>query len=156
MKSEEILVFSVRMEREKLAKDMKSIVTIFSLLEEENISCECVAVNIDWICVMIRETAHERLFGYLQKVANTLSGVNISVEENIVLLELEEENFDCRTVGLLMSSLSMNQIDVKILRETQKKHKLVIGLRKEEVKSALNIVTDTMNSSKKGSFQKRR
>lgn len=156
MKSEEILVFSVRMEREKLAKDMKSIVTIFSLLEEENISCECVAVNIDWICVMIRETAHERLFGYLQKVANTLSGVNISVEENIVLLELEDENFDCRTVGLLMSSLSMNQIDVKILRETQKKHKLVIGLRKEEVKSALNIVTDTMNSSKKGSFQKRR
>lgn len=156
MKSEEIQVFSVRMEREKLAKDMKSIVTIFSLLEEENISCECVAVNIDWICVMIRETAHERLFGYLQKVANTLSGVNISVEENIVLLELEDENFDCRTVGLLMSSLSMNQIDVKILRETQKKHKLVIGLRKEEVKSALNIVTDTMNSSKKGSFQKRR
>lgn len=156
MKSEEILVFSVRMEREKLAKDMKSIVTIFSLLEEENISCECVAVNIDWICVMIRETAHERLFGYLQKVANTLSGVNISVEENIVLLELEDENFDCRTVGLLMSSLSMNQIDVKILRETQKKHKLVIGLRKEEVKSALNIMTDTMNSSKKGSFQKRR
>ena len=57
----EVMVLRVTIEREKLAKDEKSIRKIFQVLEECRVPCECMAINIDWLAVYVRPAENGKL-----------------------------------------------------------------------------------------------
>ncbi len=53
-KIREINALRITIGRRKLARDRKSIQIIFQVLEECGIPCECMAINIDWLAIVVR------------------------------------------------------------------------------------------------------
>ena len=133
-------VFAVKIEREKLGKDAKNIIRIFSIMEEHRISCEFVAKNIDWISITVREEYVDKTIRFMQVLSRDITGINITSDRDITLLVVEQYEFDTRAIGLLFSYLELQGIDIKMFRQIRNSHKIVVGVRKTQFDQAKDIV----------------
>lgn len=133
-------VFTITLDRPKLAKDAKTIIRIFELLEEEGIPSECQAVNIDWLAITMREEYRTSMPEFLRKLVSEIAGINVAIGDAFTLLCIEGETLTSRMTGLIVGSLSLENIEVRMLRQIKGNEKLVIGLNTEDVEDAKDII----------------
>lgn len=140
MKVRELNVFTVRFEKEKLAKDAKTRIKIFELLEELAIPVECVAVNIDWFAVTMRIEQKHKMLEYMHRVSKEIRGMNILLGDEFKILSMEEDEFHSRRVGMYLSFLELQGIDILMCRQIKNNQKLVFGFKKEQFEKAKEII----------------
>lgn len=133
-------VFTIKLDRPKLAKDAKTVIKIFELLEEVGVPSECQAVNIDWLAITVREEYRVKMPEFLPKLIGEISGINVSIGDAFTLLSIEGETLTSRMIGLIVGSLSLENIEVRMLRQIKGKEKLVIGLNAEDIEDAKEII----------------
>lgn len=141
-----ISVFRITMEREKLAKDEKTIRKIFEMLEECGIPCECIAINIDWLAIVIRESEYGKFGAFAAMIGQKLDRINISIERRVVLLCVEGEQITSRGIGMIVSSLTMQNIEIKMHRYLQCHDRFMIGVASEASENAKRIITEIIGA----------
>lgn len=142
----EINAVRITIGRRKLARDRKSIQIIFQVLEEWGIPCECMAINIDWLAVVVREAVQEKVGGFMAELERRLSQVNISMGEEIVLFYLENWHVTSRGIGFIVTSLSLQNVDIIMQRYVRCEDRLVVGVPAEQAKEAGAILVEMMDS----------
>lgn len=141
-----ISVFRITMEREKLAKDEKTIRKIFEMLEECGIPCECIAINIDWLAIVIRESEYGKFGAFAAMIGQKLDRINISIERRVVLLCVEGKQITSRGIGMIVSSLTMQNIEIKMHRYLQCRDRFMIGVAAEASENAKRIITEIIGA----------
>lgn len=142
----EINALRITIGRRKLARDKKSIQIIFQVLEECGIPCECMAINIDWLAVVVRAAMREKVEGFVAELEGRLSHVNISMGEEIVLFYLENWHMTSRGIGFIVTSLSLQDVDIILQRYVRCEDRLVIGVDAEEAREAGEILKGVLES----------
>lgn len=137
---QEITAVRITIERPKLARDEKSVQKIFEVLEKCHIPCECMAINIDWLAIVVRESERGKIDGFIQMLEQELSGTKISVNGEVRLLYLENGQLNSRRIGMITSSLSLQEIDIRMQRYLRCEDRLVIGVSAEDVERARQII----------------
>ncbi len=112
----EVMVLRVTIEREKLAKDEKSIRKIFQVLEECRVPCECMAINIDWLAVYVRQAENGKLKRCMLRLGQELDRINITIDRDVRMLCIEGRQMTPRDVGMIASGLTMQDIEIKMQR----------------------------------------
>lgn len=149
MKVRELNVFTVRLEKEKLAKDAKTLIKIFAILEELSIPVECVAINIDWFAVTMRMEQKSKMVEYMAKVTREIRGMNIILGDEFKILSMEEDEFNTRRIGMYLSFLELQGIDILMCRQIKNNQKLVFGFKKEQFERAKEIIQSVENETKR-------
>ena len=85
----EISAIRVTIGRPKLARDRKSVLKIFEVLEKCLIPCECMAINIDWLAIVVRISEGGRIDGFIAMLKEALAGTSIEVNGEVRLLYIE-------------------------------------------------------------------
>ncbi|MDE5679972.1 MAG: hypothetical protein K2I01_06015 [Lachnospiraceae bacterium] len=147
MKNEirEMAVFRITIEREKLAKDKKGVCRIFELLEECRIPCECIAINIDWLAIVIRESEYGKLSGFLVLLRQTMSKINTFIEREMALLCIVGEEISSRGIGMVTSSLIMQGIEIKMQRYLQCRDRFMVCVSTDAAKQAGQIIAGILD-----------
>ena len=135
--------------RDRLARDRKSIQIIFQVLEECGIPCECMAINIDWLAVVVREAVREKVGGFVAELKRRLSQVNISMGEEMVLFYLENWNVTSRGIGFIITSLSLQNVDIVMQRYVKCEDRLVVGVSADVAGEAGAILREIMESGER-------
>ncbi len=143
MEIRELPVFSVKIEREKIAKDAKAIIRFFQLLENENIPCECVAINIDWISITILQTYRKKFPDFLYHLGLEFKGINVIMDNEFLLLSVEGITFTSRKVGYYMTALMFHGIFPHLMRQIKGNRKLVIGVDTECRDLAIQLIKES-------------
>ncbi len=130
---QEITAVRITIERPKLARDEKSVQKIFEVLEKCRIPCECMAINIDWLAIVVREAERGKIDGFIGMLEQELSGTRISINGDVMLLYLENGQLTSRRIGLIASSLSLQGVDIRMQRYLRCEDRLVIGVSAEDV-----------------------
>lgn len=144
-KIREMAVFRITIEREKLAKDKKSVCRIFELLEECRIPCECIAINIDWLAIVIRESEYGKLSGFLVLLRQNMGRMNTFIERNMALLCMVGEGISSRGIGMVTSSLIMQGIEIKMQRYLQCRDRFMVCVATEAAEQAGQIIAEIMD-----------
>ena len=148
-KIREINALRITIGRRKLARDRKSIQIIFQVLEECGIPCECMAINIDWLAVVVREAVREKVDGFVAELKRRLSQVNISMGEEMVLFYLENWNVTSRGRGFIITSLSLQNVDIVMQRYVKCEDRLVVGVSADVAGEAGAILREIMESGER-------
>ena len=75
----EISAIRVTIGRAKLARDRKSVLKIFEVLEKCLIPCECMAINIDWLAIVVRKTESGKIDGFIAMLKQELEKEGVAV-----------------------------------------------------------------------------
>ena len=142
---QKITAFRITIERRKLARDKKSIQIIFEVLEECKIPCECMAINIDWLAIVIRKSERGKASRFIELLEERLSQIDISIEGDIVLLYLENGKMTSRRIGRIISSLSIQGIDIVMQRYLTCEDRLVIGIAPEDADQSIGIIREIVD-----------
>lgn len=142
---QKITAFRITIERRKLARDKKSIQIIFEVLEECKIPCECMAINIDWLAIVIRKSERGKASRFIELLEERLSQIDISREGDIVLLYLENGKMTSRRIGMIISSLSIQGIDIVMQRYLTCEDRLVIGIAPEDADQSIGIIREIVD-----------
>ena len=142
----EISAIRVTIGRPKLARDRKSVLKIFEVLEKCLIPCECMAINIDWLAIVVRISEGGRIDGFIAMLKEALAGTSIEVNGEVRLLYIERGQFTSRRIGIIVSSLSMQDIEINMRRYVRCEDRLVIGVSVEDVSKAHRIVRAILES----------
>lgn len=142
----EISAIRVTIGRPKLARDRKSVLKIFEVLEKCLIPCECMAINIDWLAIVVRISEGGRIDGFIAMLKEALAGTSIEVNGEVRLLYIERGQFTSRRIGIIVSSLSMQDIEINMQRYVRCEDRLVIGVSVEDVSKAHRIVRAILES----------
>ena len=142
----EISAIRVTIGRAKLARDRKSVLKIFEVLEKCLIPCECMAINIDWLAIVVRISEGGRIDGFIAMLKEALAGTSIEVNGEVRLLYIERGQFTSRRIGIIVSSLSMQDIEINMQRYVRFEDRLVIGVSVEDVSKAHRIVRAILES----------
>ena len=145
----EISAIRVTIGRAKLARDRKSVMKIFEVLEKCLIPCECMAINIDWLAVVVREAVREKVGGFVAELKRRLSQVNISMGEEMVLFYLENWNVTSRGIGFIITSLSLQNVDIVMQRYVKCEDRLVVGVSADVAGEAGAILREIMESGER-------
>ena len=145
----EINALRITIGRRKLARDKKSIQIIFQVLEECGIPCECMAINIDWLAVVVRDAVREKIDGFMAELERRLSQVNISMGDEMVLFYLENWHVTSRGIGFIITSLSMQNVDIVMQRFVRCEDRLVIGVSAEVAGEAGEILKGIMEAGER-------
>lgn len=145
-KIREVPAFRLTIERDKLARDEKCIGKIFEVLEECRIPCECMALNIDSLSTAIRKTEQEKVGRFIPMLEHELGQVRVSIEDNVMLLCVESEEIMGRGIGMIVSSLSMQNIEIKMQRYLRCRNLFVVCVAAESVDQARQIIIETIPS----------
>lgn len=143
---QKIDAFRITIERRKLARDEKSIQKIFQVLEECGIPCECMAINIDWLAIVMREAELGKVSGFVERLGRELSNTEICINGRIVLLYLENGQMTSRRIGMLISSLAIQDVDIVMQRYIKCEDRLVIGTSVEDAERAQEIIREVVDS----------
>ena len=146
-KIREINALRITIGRRKLARDRKSIQIIFQVLEECGIPCECMAINIDWLAIVVRKP--EKVGGFVAELKRRLSQVNISMGEEMVLFYLENWNVTSRGIGFIITSLSLQNVDIVMQRYVKCEDRLVVGVSADVAGEAGAILREIMESGER-------
>jgi len=144
MRIRELDVFTIRMEREKLAKDAETVISIFATLETMELPLECVAINIDWFSITMRSELKRKMIDFMQHLARNIHGLNVNLEEDFRLLVVEDYEFNSRKIGMLMTALEMQDIEIRMVRQIKNNQKIVIGFQKNQYEEGKQIVLDIL------------
>ena len=136
----EISAIRVTIGRAKLARDRKSVLKIFEVLEKCLIPCECMAINIDWLAIVVRKTESGKIDGFIAMLKQELDATTIDINGEVRLLYIEQGRFNTRRIGIIISSLSIQDIDINMQRYVRCEDRLVIGVSAEDVDRAHKIV----------------
>ncbi|MCM1222367.1 MAG: hypothetical protein NC548_48660 [Lachnospiraceae bacterium] len=145
-KIREVPAFRLTIDRDKLARDEKCIRKIFEVLEECRIPCECMALNIDSLSTAIRKTEQEKLGRFIPMLERELGQVHISIEDNVMLLCVESEEIKGRRIGMIVSSLSMQNIEIKMQRYLRCRNLFVVCVAADAVEQARQIIIEAVPS----------
>ena len=129
----EISAIRVTIGRAKLARDERSVVKIFEVLEKCLIPCECMAINIDWLAIVVRKPESGKIDGFIAMLREELDATTIDVNGEVRLLYIEHGRFNTRRIGMIVSSLSIQD-------------RFVIGVSVEDVGRAHRIVRGLLDS----------
>lgn len=143
---QEITAVRVTIERAKLARDEKGVQKIFEVLERCTIPCECMAINIDWLAIVIRKIESGKISGFIELLGQELADTIISVNGEVKLLYIEQGQFNSRRIGILVSALSIQGIDITMQRYLECEDRLVIGVPVEDVGRARRIVAEILEA----------
>ena len=143
-KIREVPAFRLTIERDKLARDEKCIEKILEVLEEYRIPCECMALNIDSLSTAIRKTEQEKLSSFIPRLEQERGKVHISIEDNVMLLCVESEQIKGLKIGMIISSLSMQNIEIKMQRYLRCRNLLVVCVAADKVEQARRIITEVI------------
>lgn len=143
---QKIDAFRITIERRKLARDEKSIQKIFEVLEYCGIPCECMAINIDWLAIVMREAEQGKVSRFVEQLSRELCNTEICINGKIVLLYLENGQMDSRRIGMLISSLAIQDVDIVMQRYIKREDRLVIGTAVEDAQRAQEIIREVVDS----------
>lgn len=143
---QEITAIRVTIERAKLARDEKSVQKIFEVLERCRIPCECMAINIDWLAIVVRKAESGKLNHFILTLGQELSGTNISINGEVVLLYIEKGRLNSRRIGMIVTSLSLQDVEINMQRYLRCEDRLVIGVSAEDVGKAHRIIAQIIDS----------
>lgn len=143
---QEITAVRVTIERAKLARDEKGVQKIFEVLERCTIPCECMAINIDWLAIVIRKIESGKISGFIELLGQELADTIISVNGEVKLLYIEQGQFNSRRIGILVSALSIQGIDITMQRYLECEDRLVIGVPVKDVGRARRIVAEILEA----------
>ena len=132
----EISAIRVTIGRAKLARDERSVVKIFEVLEKCLIPCECMAINIDWLAIVVRKPESGKIDGFIAMLKQELHATTIDINGEVRLLYIEHGRFNTRRIGIIISSLSIQDIDINMQRYVRCEDRLVVGVAVEEVSRA--------------------
>ena len=142
----EISAIRVTIGRAKLARDRKSVMKIFEVLEKFLIPCECMAINIDWLAIVVRKSESGKIDGFIAMLEKELSGTSIEVNGEVRLLYIEQGHFNTRRIGILISSLSIEDIEINMQRYVRCEDRLVIGVSVADVSRSHRIVRGILDA----------
>jgi hypothetical protein len=142
----EISAIRVTIGRAKLARDRKSVMKIFEVLEKCLIPCECMAINIDWLAIVVRKSESGKIDGFIAMLEKELSGTSIEVNGEVRLLYIEQGHFNTRRIGILISSLSIEDIEINMQRYVRCEDRLVIGVSVADVSRSHRIVRGILDA----------
>lgn len=142
----EISAIRVTIGRAKLARDERSVVKIFEVLEKCLIPCECMAINIDWLAIVVRKPESGKIDGFIAMLREELDATTIEVNGEVRLLYIEHGRFNTRRIGMIVSSLSIQDIDINMQRYVRCEDRFVIGVSVEDVGRAHRIVRGLLDS----------
>lgn len=98
---QEISGFRITIEREKLARDPDSMRKVFETLEECGLSCECMALNLDWLSIVVRESEKGKLSRFMLVLGQRLSRIDISIDGEVAILYIEGSQITSRGIGIV-------------------------------------------------------
>ena len=142
----EISAIRVTIGRAKLARDGKSVQKIFEVLEKCLIPCECMAINIDWLAIVVRKSEGGKINGFIAMLKEELDAITIDVNGEVRLLYIEQGRFTTRRIGIIVSSLSIQDIEINMQRYVRCEDRLVIGVSLKDVSRAHRIVRGILDS----------
>ena len=142
----EISAIRVTIGRAKLARDRKSVMKIFEVLEKCLIPCECMAINIDWLAIVVRKSESGKIDGFIAMLEKELSGTSIEVNGEVRLLYIEQGHFNTLRIGILFSSLSIEDIEINMQRYVRCEDRLVIGVSVADVSRSHRIVRGILDA----------
>ena len=116
------------------------------MLEDCGIPCECMAINIDWLAIVMRETELGKVNRFVEQLGRELSNTEICINGKIVLLYLENGQITSRRIGMLISSLAIQDIDIVMQRYIKCEDRLVIGTSVEDAERARDIIREVVDS----------
>ena len=142
----EISAIRVTIGRAKLARDRKSVLKIFEVLEKCLIPCECMAINIDWLAIVVRKTESGKIDGFIAMLREELDATTIDVNGEVRLLYIEHGRFNTRRIGMIVSSLSIQDIDINMQRYVRCEDRFVIGVSVEDVSRSHRIIRGILDA----------
>ncbi len=142
----EISAIRVTIGRAKLARDEKSVQKIVEVLDKCLIPCECMAINIDWLAIVIRKSEGGKINRFIAMLKEELDGTSIEVNGELRLLYIEQGHFTTRRIGIIVSSLSMQDIEINMQRYVRCEDRLVIGVSVEDVSRAHRIIRGILDA----------
>ena len=142
----EVMVLRVTIEREKLAKDEKSIRKIFQVLEECRGPCECMAINIDWLAVYVRQAENGKLKRCMLRLGQELDRINITIDRDVRMLCIEGRQMTPRDVGMIASGLTMQDIEIKMQRYLRCRDLFVVCVSAGEAEESRRIISELLVS----------
>nr|WP_296440106.1 hypothetical protein [uncultured Acetatifactor sp.] len=119
---------------------------IFEVLEKCLIPCECMAINIDWLAIVVRKSESGKIDGFIAMLEKELSGTSIEVNGEVRLLYIEQGHFNTRRIGILISSLSIEDIEINMQRYVRCEDRLVIGVSVADVSRSHRIVRGILDA----------
>ena len=144
---QEISGFRITIEREKLARDPDSMRKVFETLEECGLSCECMALNLDWLSIVVRESEKGKLSRFMLVLGQRLSRIDISIDGEVAILYIEGSQITSRGIGIVDSSLVLQGIEITMQRYFRCQDRFVIGVSPKEADRARRIITRIMESN---------
>ena len=142
----EVMVLRVTIEREKLAKDEKSIRKIFQVLEECRVPCECMAINIDWLAVYVRQAENGKLKRCMLRLGQELDRINITIDRDVRMICIEGRQMTPRDVGMIASGLTMQDIEIKMQRYLRCRDLFVVCVSAGEAEESRRIISELLVS----------
>ena len=142
----EVMVLRVTIEREKLAKDEKSIRKIFQVLEECRVPCECMAINIDWLAVYVRQAENGKLKRCMLRLGQELDRINITIDRDVRMLCIEGRQMTPRDVDMIASGLTMQDIEIKMQRYLRCRDLFVVCVSAGEAEESRRIISELLVS----------
>ena len=116
------------------------------MLEKCLIPCECMAINIDWLAIVIRKSEGGKINRFIAMLKEELDGTGIEVNGELRLLYIEQGHFTSRRIGIIVSSLSMQDIEINMQRYVRCEDRLVIGVSVEDVSRAHRIIRGILDA----------
>ncbi len=145
-KIQRINAVRITIERRKLARDKKSIRKIFEILEKCRIPCECMAINIDWLAIVVREAEREKINGFAAMLEQELRQTEVYINGDIIMLYIENAQITSRRIGMIISSLAIQDVDIIMQRYIKCEDRLVIGVSADTADQAGQIIREIMES----------
>ena len=145
-KIQRINAVRITIERRKLARDKKSIRKIIEILEKCRIPCECMAINIDWLAIVVREAEREKINGFAAMLEQELRQTEVYINGDIIMLYIENAQITSRRIGMIISSLAIQDVDIIMQRYIKCEDRLVIGVSADTADQAGQIIREIMES----------
>lgn len=145
-KIREFTALRVTMERDKLANDEKSIQKILGTLEEYGISYDCITIHVDQLVFVIRESDYTRLGQCVTLLEESLGRIDISIDRDVILLCIEGKKLTWRGISMIVSCLTMRDVDVKMQRYFKSRDRFIIGIALEEAERARQVISEVIDA----------
>lgn len=142
----ETAALRITIEREKLTRDEKNTAKIFEILEECAIPCECLVIDADELSIAIRESERGKVGLLMATLGQQMEEVNVSINGEVTLLYVENEQMTCRGIGMIDSSLALQDIEIVMQRYFKSRDRFVIGVPAQEADRAMQIITGIIDA----------
>lgn len=147
---QEFAALRVTMERDKLADDEKSIQKILEVLEQFGISYDCITIHVDQMVFMVRESDYAKLNQCVALLEKSLGRLDIYIDRGVIMLYVEGKHLTWRRISMIVSGLTLQNVDVKMQRYFKSRDRWIIGIAMEEAKKARQVISEIIAADFQG------